>query len=187
MCHRAEQIFFRGIFFPSPSFAPLCCIICSSFSRNIGIQFPSVAWQRSSDEAGEQREAPLESLSLASRSFLKIPLCHRRRHSRSFGFDFVFDCHARHSPPASVPPLHSATRGPVRNLLLKGLWCVLAGCCAVAAFDWVILRLCCASLTLSWIRPSSQSPPPHLPLSMCHVSARWTSCVSWRRHDRSAN
>lgn len=88
--------------------------------------------------------------------FLKIPLCHRGRHSRSFGFDFVFDCHARHSPPASVPPLHSATGGPVRNLLLKGLWTVLAGCCAVAAFDWVILHLCYASLTLSWIRPSSQ-------------------------------
>lgn len=88
--------------------------------------------------------------------FLKIPLCHRGRHSRSFGFDFVFDCHARHSPPASVPPLHSATGGPVRNLLLKGLWTVLAGCCTVAAFDWVILHLCYASLTLSWIRPSSQ-------------------------------
>lgn len=42
------------------------------------------------------------------------------------GFDFVFDCHARHSPPASVPPLHSATRGPVRNLILKALWFVLA-------------------------------------------------------------
>lgn len=100
--------------------------------------------------------SPVAVFPVLLQNFFKIPLCHHGRHSLSFGFDFVFDCHARHSPLACVPPLHSATRGPVKNLLLKGLWSVLAGCCTVAAFDWVILNLCYASVTLSWIRPSSQ-------------------------------
>lgn len=139
------------------------CVICLFLSPNIGIQFPSVAWRRSSDETplgslSPTCRPPVERLSPCFqdewRTFSKnAPMSPRGSLPVFPGLTFSLIVMPGTRRRAFVPPPHSAAGGPDRNLLLKGRRSVLAGCCTLAAFDWLILYLFHEPVALSGIIP----------------------------------